>query len=210
LDNHTQRVAHDCETRYFTMEKNMRLFIAVAASSTCGTFVQAEVVKYTNKAEWQSLVNSFTTIKFTEVPHPALITNQYSYLGVTFTEANDVLLEENAFINDGFGLYGNLPGNAITMVFASPITSFAIDHPGTEGFKLYMGSEFIFDTGLMGGSGTGKFSGIISTLPFDKVVIQDPIAATLIDDMYFGPPIPAPGTLALLAIAALNLRKRGR
>ena len=191
----------------------MRFVTAALITIACARWVHADVVKYTSKAEWQSLAASFATITFTEIPFPptAFITTQYADLGVTFTDGNDSLHNSTSLINDGFGLHGNLPGNSITMQFAQPISAFAIDHPGTEGFKLYLGSEFVFDTGLMGGSGTGKFSGVISTQPFDKVVVQDPVGlATLIDDLHFGPPIPAPGALAFLAIAALNPRKRQR
>ena len=187
--------------------------VVMVATACCSTLTQADVVKYTNKAEWQSLVGAFTTITFTEIPFPptAFITNQYSYLGVTFTDGNDALDDANSLINDGYGLYGNLPGNSITMVFAEPITSFAIDHPGFEGFKLYSEDRLLFDTGLMGGSGTGKFSGVISPTPFDSIVIQDPFGqSTLIDDLHFGPPIPAPGALALIAASTLIGQTRRR
>ena len=159
----------------------------------------------------QSLVGDFTTITFTEVPMPAIITDQYSYLGLTFTDGNDFIDDSTACINDGFGLRGNLLGNSITINFAAPITSLALDHPGFEAFKLYSNGQMLFDTGQMGGSGTGKFSGVISSTPFDSVVIQDPVGqSTLIDDLHFGPPIPAPGTLALIAAAALLGQTRRR
>ena len=172
---------------------------------------QADVVKYTNKAEWQSLVGTYSTITFTEFVFPAIITDQYSFLGVTFTDGNDALDQSTSLINDGVGLYGNFPGNAISIAFAAPITSFAIDHPGHEAFTLFSKGEQIFDTGLMGGVGTGKFSGVISNEPFDAVVIKDPgIGVTLIDDMHFGPPIPAPGAICVLAIALLSAPGRRR
>jgi hypothetical protein len=63
----------------------------------------------------------------------------------------------------------------------------------------------------MGGGGTGFFSGVISTIPFDTVVIKDPFGAnTLIDDLYFGPPIPAPGALAILGLAGLMCSQKRR
>jgi MYXO-CTERM domain-containing protein len=47
-------------------------------------------------------------------------------------------------------------------------------------------------------------------VPFDRAVIWDPQGGTFIDDLHFGPPIPAPPVAALLIGAAMAGARRRR
>ena len=59
------------------------------------------------------------------------------------------------------------------------------------------------------GGGTGFFAGLVSTQPFDAVIISDPTDSFVsIDDLHFG--VPAPPTLALLGLGALGAARRRR
>ena len=50
-----------------------------------------------------------------------------------------------------------------------------------------------------------NFAGLVSDVPFDMVRLSNPATSVaIVDNLYFGPPIPAAGTLALLAMAGLG------
>ena len=173
-------------------------------------YVQAAhcaVVEYTNKPTWQGAAGNYSTITFTELPVNTLITNQYSNLGVLFTDNSDYIFQNQAFVNDGYGLNGAL--DFTTLHFTQPMYSIAADFPGSLDFRLYYLGNLIFQSTHFGNGGPGWFAGLVSDNPFDKVVIFD--SGLFIDDLHFGPAIPAPGALALAAIAgAFSSRRRRR
>jgi hypothetical protein len=55
------------------------------------------------------------------------------------------------------------------------------------------------------------FVGFYSTTPFDAVIAQDVDGVVTLDNVYFGPGIPAPGGLAVLGLfAAITASRRRR
>ena len=167
----------------------------------------AVVTVFTNKMNWMDNVGPFSAITFTEfgLPKGTWLDEQYSFMGVHFTDGSDQIYQSNSFITDGFGLNGAL--DDATLEFDAPITSIAMDHPGHVKIQLFMDEQLLYTSPTLGGGGTGFFSGIISTESFNKVHLYD--IGLVIDNIYFGPPIPAPGALTLLALG-FTLRGRRR
>ena len=176
----------------------------------CVQTTRAAVVEYTNKAAWQNGASGYSTITFTELPANTWITNQYAHLGISFTDGSDqVVYMPGAFLNDDFGLNGAFDSS--TLQFSQPVHSIAVDFPGRTTFKLYYQGQLTYTSTDFGGGGAGWFAGLISDRPFDKVVMYDPTGDFVVDDLYFGPAIPAPGALALAAVAgAFTSRRRRR
>lgn len=96
-----------------------RIIAVVAALMAMATVADAEVVEFTDKAEWISAVGPFATIDFTEFPDNTVITNQYDEIGVIFNDGNDNIAccSDITFPEDGSGLDGN---EAIHLSFLSP------------------------------------------------------------------------------------------
>ena len=173
------------------------------ASSASG-----EITRFANRAEWEAAVGPFTTIDFTGFPHGTVVTEQYANLGVHFTDANDTIFyNPSSFYNDDYGLDGN---GDITVVFDQPIYWIGVDYPGIMQYELYYGGQLIHLSDPFGGGGSGFFAGLLSTEPFDAAVLIDPAGEAEIDDLHFGPPIPAPPVIALLALAACAAPRRRR
>jgi MYXO-CTERM domain-containing protein len=165
------------------------------------------VTEYTDFALWSEAVNDqLTTIDFTGYPDGMFVTDLYEALGITFIDGNDnIYLVPPPTFHDGAGIDGN---NHTTLSFALPIHWIAVDHPGHVTFELFNNGEPFYFSTVMGGGGTGFFSGVISDTAFDMVIIDDPFGEVAFDDLHFGPPIPAPAALALLALAGLRGSRR--
>jgi hypothetical protein len=147
---------------------------------------------------WQQAAGPTTTIDFVQ-PVPTLITDDYASLGVLFTEANDYAAPMlNTPSGDGWGLYSG-PDSSITIQFTQPVYALAFHVPGSFDYKVYSG-----DTLLLVDAAVNPFRGITSTVAFDRIVCY---GGSAIDNLYFGPPIPAPGTLALAAVLLLGPRR---
>jgi hypothetical protein len=192
------------------MTLSFRVIYAACAGAALANPSSAHgaVTLYSNKETWQSAAGPYSTMTFAEfgVPTGTWLTDQYSSLGVSFIDGSDQFYNSNNFISDGWGLNGALDNT--TLVFDEPITTIAFDFPGGVTAKFYNQGALIYTSPLLGQSGVGNFAGLISTQPFDEVHLYD--LGLVVDNIYFGPPIPAPGALSLLAIAALNPRKRRR
>lgn len=168
----------------------------------------ATVAVYENQADWQNAVNHhYTTIGFTGWPDWTIITNQYANLGIEFTDGTDrVRNNPNIFLNDGSGLYGAI--TSITMQFAAPIYYMAHWYLSTSKLELYLGGSLIYTSPTFDPPTPHHFVGFVSTQPFDRARIFSPVGAEInVDDLYFQP-IPAPGALALLGLAALARHRR--
>jgi hypothetical protein len=188
-----------------------RTIVTIAGTLFCAfNNVRATVVEFTNKSLWQTAAGSYTTIHFTELPNGTLVTNQYANLGVTFTDGSDyILVQPTTFLNDGAGLNGAF--DSVSLAFASPMQSIAIDFPGSAEIDLYSQGQLIYASTDFGGSGLGHFAGLISDLSFDAARIFDPEGGVFIDDLHFGPPIPGPGALPVIATGLLAMsRRKGR
>ena len=172
----------------------------------------AGFTEFTDFSTWQAATESLTTITFTEIA-PAIITTQYADLGVTFTDGNDFSLccFPESFVLDGAGLNGG--SNArITLAFDAPRTSIAAHYAGSIHYFLIANGQIIYESGVFFGSPPlGLFGGLTSTIPFDTVIIRDFDPTVVIDNLYFGPPIPGPGALSMLAAGFfIGARRRRR
>lgn len=169
----------------------------------------ASVTEYTDKPAWQAAVgNNYVTADFTGYPNNTFITNQYASLGVLFTDGNDSIHLSQSFVNDGAGLDGN---NIIHLSFASPMEWIAIDFPGTASITLTNQGNAVYTSNQFKGGGTGNFGGLVSSTPFDGAVIFKLSGFdVVIDDLHFGPPVPGPAGLAVLALGGLLPSSRRR
>lgn len=172
----------------------------------------ATVIETYNKAFWQATVENWTTIDFTGWPSFTTITTQYADEGVVFTDGNDYILSGfAAFPNDGKGLNSN-EGSAtgrITAQFMSDMYWVAVDHPTEIRMLLYRYDQLIYTSNEFYDD-ISRFAGIISTEPFDRIVIlRLGDTSVAIDDLFFGAPIPAPGSMALLGLTGL-VGRQGR
>ena len=135
------------------------------------------------------------------------IDEQYARLGVHFVDGYDFVLccDYETFPQDGAGLDGN---ELVDLVFDVPMHSIAADFPGMLTIDLYYEGEFFYRSSVFGGSGIGWFGGLVSTEPFDRAVISDYDDNVAIDDLHFGPPIPAPSAVFIVGAALLTARQR--
>lgn len=181
--------------------------IAIALAIATTRSVSAEVAAFDDFGLWQAAAGEFTTITFTEFT-PDLVTDQYAELGVLFTDGNDLNIPSpTGFPLDGWGLDGG-PDDKITLEFSQSQYSLAMHYPGGVVVQLYLDDVSLGEPLDSPTSGFNNFFGIVSEVGFNRAVIYDPDILVAIDNLYFGPPIPAPAGLALLALAGIRLRRR--
>jgi len=185
----------------------MAIFVALISKT-----VLADVDVNFGIEEWQNDVEEFTTIDFTQYPPETVITNQYSNLGITFTEGDEIITAGDVFM-DGSGLRdfdSGLPEpDNIWMAFDESITAIAVDFPGIMQFELFQNGESVFVSDPYDDD-AGGFLGLVSDFSFDEVRIWNPMGSTHIDNLHFAPPIPAPGALGLFAFGSIVLKPRRR
>jgi len=177
------------------------VFIVVSGAS-------GAVTAYENRSTWETAAGPYSTINFTELPVLTWITNQYSALGVRFTDGSDQIIQNFNGFADGRGLNGAF--DETTLVFDSPMTTIAMEFPGLVGLKLYANGTLFYSSFSYGNTPHGNFVGFVSTLPFDKAIIYGPGGGLFVDTLHFGPPLPGPGALALVGGAALACHQRRR
>jgi hypothetical protein len=202
----TARSAHFDTKETSTMRSFIHILTILIATGSAQS-LSATVTQYENKMQWQQAVaNNFTTLDFTGFPKFTLLTTQYVNLGAIFDGTDDVETA-SAFINDGWGLEGN---GDIFVNFTQPMYYIATDFPGFLQYKLYFQNQLIFTSSVFSQGFVGNFAGLISTTPFDRAQLIDPTGGAAIDDLFFGPPIPAPGVFGSLAAFALFNQRRRR
>jgi MYXO-CTERM domain-containing protein len=170
----------------------------------------AEVIEYDEKSEWIDAVGEFSTIGFSDLPNGTWVFEQYAHLGAHFVDGADIIrcCDPNLFPEDGAGLDGN---TEVHVVFDEPLTYLAVDYPGYVRFALFDDGELIYENNWFGHGQIGQFAGVVSSGPFNEMRLTDPIAyEVFIDDLHFGPPIPAPGALALFALTLIGSTRRRR
>jgi MYXO-CTERM domain-containing protein len=169
----------------------------------------ADVIEFEEKSEWIDAVGEFSTIGFSDLPDGTWVFEQYSHLGAHFVDGADIVhYGDITYPEDGVGLDGN---TEIRVVFDEPLTHIAVDYPGNVQFELFREGSLVYLSTEFGHSFIGQFAGLQSTELFDEVRIFDPEDdAVFIDDIHFGPPIPAPGALALFALTLIGSTRRRR
>jgi len=176
-----------------------------------GQIAHAGITTYTDRDAWFEAVSPggsvpITTIGFSEFPIGTNIRDQYAHLGVNFSGTNFTLGPDHmSFPQDGWALRSGIGGS--TVEFDAPRHALAMDHPGDSFMELFHLGEKIATVDFDGG-GVGQFSGIVSSEPFDAVILSDAMAPSFIDDLHFVT-IPAPGSMACFVIVSLVCR-RGR
>lgn len=180
-----------------------------AINSACATFVQF----LNDKPGWIAATGPFTSVGFAEFATGTIIADQYSALGITFPEGDDVASQAvpTLFPSDGAGL---IAGPSITMDFAAPIASIAVEFPGLLKAAFYSEGRLLYSSGPLNPPGAGSlagFAGFFSTESFDRVVLTNWAGGTgnvYLDTVCFQP-VPAPAVLSLM-FAALATPHRTR
>jgi len=185
------------------------VLLTVILAAICMSGVHAVIIEYDDKDEWQAAVGPFSTADFTGFPDNTPIDEQYAYLGVHFVDGEDYVLccDEELFPEDGAGLDGN---ELIDLVFDGPMYWIAADFPGYLTIHLYYEGQLFYISNEFGVGGVGNFGGLFSTEPFDRAGIWDYDENVVLDDLHFGPPIPAPSAMPLISAALLAARRRRR
>jgi hypothetical protein len=178
----------------------------------CVVPAHATVTVITNPQQWQSAVSSYSTLTFTDLPHQTVVTTQYSHLGITFTDGNDLTHISPSFPSDGHGLHSSDDPQlgSIHMALGPPRFWLAFDFIGT--FRVDLGNQGqVFFTSAQYSAGFTPFVGFISTEPFDAAIARDWFDPTVaVDNIHFGPAIPAPGALVTLSLGVIAFAGRRR
>ena len=192
--------------------RHLRIALVIIATLIQLVGADASVTEYTIQSEWITDADAFSTIDFTGFPNGTFITAQYIGLGVLFADGDDNVgcCSDSVYPQDGAGLDGNV---SITLIFTTPITSIAAHFPGGLRYQLFSDEDLIYTSSDFAGSGFDHFAGLVSTEAFDVAVLTDwqpPPDQVFIRNLYFGPPIPAPGAIALLALHLFAPTRRRR
>jgi hypothetical protein len=192
-----------------TNHRTATIVLTAILAVVCASTLPAEVVEYDEKDQWEAAAGAWSTADFTGFPDNTPIDEQYADLGVHFVDGYDFVLccDYETFPQDGAGLDGN---EYVDLVFDAPMYSIAADFPGNLGFDLYFEDEFFYRSSEFGIGGVGNFGGLVSMQPFDRAVLWEygTYPNVAIDDLHFGPPIPAPPAIALLSAALVAARRR--
>lgn len=194
---------------------NSRLLLATALVASFGNMsgeASAEVELFFDYSPWQSAMGATTTIGFADLPGGTFVTTQYADLGVLFTDGLDQVQCCGGFgtyPQDGAGLNGVGP---VELLFTQPMHGIATHYPGNIIFELYDGDALIYESVELGIGGPDNFAGLISNQSFDRAILRKPGDLFMqIDNLYFGPPVPGPAALPVLAwVAWMRVGSRRR
>ena len=202
---------------------SLAALVAVSAvASALATAANAALTNYADEASWRAAAGAVTTVAAPNIPSGEL------YLPELGLDASIIGTPIPSFLVDPWGLPAGtnvLGAGSIStpwsrdFVFAQPIaTAFAIDWlfnesfwPGQYSARFYRGSTLIGSVNLEGSDGIPgptKFYGFTSTLPFSRVVLSG-ISVSYGRAVMFTQ-IPAPGAVALFALAPLAAIRRRR
>lgn len=181
------------------------LVVLVSAGAAHGSFT---VVKGIDN--WNAAVPSSTTIDFV-LSTPQFVSDQYAPLGAIFPEAEEWAYGFSGFQQDGWGCKGALGGDAdIRLQFLEPQYAIGAWFPGQLFAKLYWQGALIYSSQSLDTFPLSySFGGIVSTQPFDEVVLWDSDGFIFVDDIKFSSTVPSPGAVAPL-LGALPIGGRGR
>lgn len=141
------------------------------------------ITEYTDEATWATALGVPTVINpYGDLTPGVIVTNQYAPLGALYTDGDDTAIAAGAAI-DGMWLQG---GDGISVEFSDPVNAVGINYPGAVRITGSLDGAEVFVSSDLGGSGSGLFAGIISTDPFDEILIVDWVdSAVFIDDLNY-------------------------
>ena len=188
--------------------------ITFCATLLAGEFALGAVVEYrdADRDEWFTDVGggaNVSTVNFTGYPDFTPVTDQWAHLGVHFS--GFVVTGGQSFFfypNDGWGARGE---PEINVSFDEPIRWIAADYPGELSFQLFSNDQLIhtFHSPQIGGA--GRFAGLLSDQSFDRVrIFREKDDLVFLDDLFFGPPIPAPASICMILVSITIPRRRRR
>lgn len=169
--------------------------ISILAAAACMQ-AQAAPIEFTNQATWAAAAGGVSAITFVGLADGVVVTNQFSGVGVAFTDGNDTVLSSVNFVTDTKGIDAK---GSTTLQFGSTQSVIGFDFPGALHLDLFLGAALVYSSSNFAGSGAGFFAGITGAA-FDRVVVTDWVdQLAFIDNIYIGrAPIPEPETYALM------------
>jgi len=197
--------------------------VAIGALTSAQT-VSAEVVQYSDRAEWEAVTGAVTTIGMPGIPQTSFgFGGHFAPMGVTNLTMHGVALD--AVQADFWGVptgtvafYAGASPMSNTVRFAAPIHSVALDFRLFAGFYFYLrlgdqlvGQGFFIPT--PDPTYQTEFFGLTSTASFDRINIHtSSIGWGVGRSISFETIIPAPaaGAVALLGLAPLASNRRRR
>jgi hypothetical protein len=202
---------------------SLAALVAVSAvASALATAANAALTNYADEASWRAAAGAVTTVAAPNIPSGGL------YLPQLGLDAAVVGTPIPSFLVDPWGLpagtnvlRAGVDGQvwSRSFVFSQPIaTAFAIDWLFRPEFVQALGVDVYFGSTLVGSMsweppasafpGPTRFYGFTSTLPFSRVVLVGTHVSFGRSVMFTQ--IPAPGAVALFALAPLVARRRRR
>jgi hypothetical protein len=191
----------------------------------------ANTIVFTSRAAFRAAVGGVATAEGwdqfasgTVIPNGAVV-NRIGYSlndplgdflvtsgGAAVSPPNGLGRTNNHVANEAF-----LPGDVVTLTFASPIVafgvsfnSFATDH-GAYVITTLSGDVVPSAYDAFPGLSTGQFAGFISSSPFSSLTIRSTVPFQFgLDDLIAARPVPEPATLILMAAGGLGLWRRRR
>jgi len=157
--------------------------------------------------QWFEAANmTVTEIDFTGFANGTPIIDQYADVGLTLDPWANIY-QSGTLLNDGWGVQAsNVPGGRFRAVLDAPRYAFAASWSGDDEPIFRMGEEVVAVSDGYAGD-PWLFVGYISDEPFDSVEFW---RTPVVDNIWFGAPVPAPGALTLLLTIGLARRRRAR
>jgi len=188
------------------------LTVSLLVVAACSSHVAGGVQEFEteDRAEWFDTVgaDNVTTIDFTDYPNETTLSDHYDHLGVTFDGFNLVSGPFPGSYHDNWGLR---IFNGNDLYFSEPINWIAADILGKVTIEIYYDDVLLHTAHSLGHGGSDQFGGVISDQAFNHVRVYNPVGFILgVDDLHFGPPIPAPASLAPLAMLLCARSRRRR
>jgi hypothetical protein len=185
-----------------------RSIVALIVTLNAST-VTADVAEFTSAQTWHDAVGGdYSTINFTGYADGTVIDDEYAASGLAFTSLNFIFASAG-FVNDTWGLFGP---NGIRFAFDTPQNWIALDYPGGVQFQLFSRGQLLYTSTFFQPGGLGNFAGLVSDTAFDEVYLLKPFPTNqvFIDDLHWGPAVPAPTSVAMFVFGALIAPKRRR
>lgn len=173
----------------------------------------AVVVNYTNAVDWQTAVDTYSSISFTSFGAGTALTNQYAGVGVLFDGNTTITAQAPPIFVDGKGIdVNNGSSGAINITFTHDMTAFATDFPGAAHYDLFEGNTLVGSSDNYGGSGTGFFGGVVSSVAFNKVAVTDWFDnVVFVDNIHYSNAVvPEPASMIALGVGLVAVIRRRR